>query len=95
MEHVGHHFEKDGKGAVLPQQWREDLSLQQYLLEEGLIERNGTSGWRLGDGVPRRTTGQKPEDDITDDDADADADADADVDVDADADADGEHEVYE
>jgi len=57
MEHVGRHFEKDYKSRVDmldPATWHRDSRLERYLLDEGLIAREGT-GWKIGDGKPRRS----------------------------------------
>lgn len=56
MEHVGKHLEKDRK--TLPNMlddatWIEDKNLETYLLEEGLIAREGAH-WKIGDGKPIR-----------------------------------------
>ncbi|KAI4684669.1 uncharacterized protein J4E88_004110 [Alternaria novae-zelandiae] len=57
MEHVGRHFEKDYKSRVDmldPATWHRDQRLERYLLDEGLVAREGT-GWKIGDGKPRRS----------------------------------------
>ncbi|KAI8940413.1 hypothetical protein NX059_004103 [Plenodomus lindquistii] len=56
MDHVGSHLEKgsrDGADMRDFSQWRTDLGLEQYLLEEGLIKNEGGE-WSIGDGRPRR-----------------------------------------
>lgn len=56
MEHVGRHLEKD-KGVadvrLEPGTWNVDEKLEGWFEREGLIER-GESGWRIGDGRPKR-----------------------------------------
>ena len=54
MEHVGRHFEKERKsGRMLePGAWNKDGKLEEYLVEEGLVVREGGE-WRIGDGKPR------------------------------------------
>jgi len=57
MEHVGAHFEQERKrgGKLTGQEsWREDHVLQEWLVQEGLIEYEALTGWRIGDGQPRR-----------------------------------------
>lgn len=57
MEHVGAHFEQERKTAgrfTVPDDWREDLGLQDWLEQEGLIEHKQPTGWHIGDGRPRR-----------------------------------------
>jgi len=44
MEHVGRHLES-GHGEK--QQWREDVQLREWMLQEGLIEKAEEGGWRL------------------------------------------------
>jgi hypothetical protein len=69
MEHVGRHLEKDYKTRVDmldPATWHVDLKLERYLLDEGLIARDG-AGWKIGDGKPRRSA-------TTDSDMDSEAD---------------------
>lgn len=56
MEHVGKHLEKDRK--ILPNMldadtWNDDKELEIYLIEEGLITREGAH-WKIGDGKPNR-----------------------------------------
>jgi hypothetical protein len=56
MEHVGRHLEKDcnTRADMLdPATWHVDASLERYLVDEGLIAREG-SAWKIGDGKPRR-----------------------------------------
>jgi hypothetical protein len=58
MEHLGRHFEKDSKsrGDMLDSAtWNLDERLERYLVDEGLITRDG-SGWKIGDGTPQRDT---------------------------------------
>jgi hypothetical protein len=69
MEHVGRHLEKDYKTRVDmldPATWHVDLKLERYLLDEGLIARDG-AGWKIGNGKPRRSA-------ATDSDMDSEAD---------------------
>ncbi|OJD29270.1 c2h2 finger domain-containing protein [Diplodia corticola] len=58
MEHVGRHFEKEGDGGDASvygvERWREDLVLEQWLREEGLIELDARGTWQLGNGAPKR-----------------------------------------
>jgi hypothetical protein len=57
IEHVGRHLEKDQKSRPWMldcTMWKPDLRLERYLLDEGLIARDG-DGWRIGDGNPCRT----------------------------------------
>lgn len=44
MEHVGRHLES-GHGEK--QQWREDVQLREWMLQEGLIEKAADGQWRL------------------------------------------------
>ncbi|KAF1940243.1 hypothetical protein EJ02DRAFT_406893 [Clathrospora elynae] len=56
MEHVGRHLEKDRKShadMLDVATWISDKKLEQYLFHEGLIVRDD-SGWRIGDGKPRK-----------------------------------------
>ncbi|KAF1837488.1 hypothetical protein BDW02DRAFT_129225 [Decorospora gaudefroyi] len=56
MEHVGRHLEKDRTGCVDmldPSTWVVDQRLEKYLVEEGLVARDGDA-WRISDGKPRR-----------------------------------------
>ncbi|EUC43542.1 hypothetical protein COCMIDRAFT_100585 [Bipolaris oryzae ATCC 44560] len=56
IEHIGHHLEKDSAkraGMLDCTTWYKDTRLECYLLDEGLIMRNG-SGWSIGDGIPCR-----------------------------------------
>lgn len=56
MEHVGRHLEKDrnnGADMLDCASWNMDQSLEQYLLDEGLIVR-AKGEWKIGDGKPRR-----------------------------------------
>lgn len=60
MEHVGRHLEKEKKGESKQSalaDWISDPTLEEWLREEGLIDRDGSGGWQLGDGVPRRQKG--------------------------------------
>lgn len=62
MEHVGRHFEKDKKGDARMygiEQWREDPTLEAWLRREGLVELDDRGSWQLGDGAPRRATGNE------------------------------------
>lgn len=57
MEHVGAHFEAERKragGFMGCEGWREDRVLQDWLEDEGLIEREVGGAWSVGDGRPRR-----------------------------------------
>jgi hypothetical protein len=54
MEHVGSHFErerKSGNKLSSPDTWRADSVLEDYLVQEGLIEQDD-AGWHIGDGRP-------------------------------------------
>jgi hypothetical protein len=56
MEHVGRHLEKDRNtraDMLDTATWHVDETLERYLVDEGLIVRDG-SGWKIGDGKPRR-----------------------------------------
>jgi hypothetical protein len=56
MEHVGRHLEKDRNtraDMLNTATWHVDETLERYLVDEGLIVRDG-SGWKIGDGKPRR-----------------------------------------
>jgi hypothetical protein len=56
IEHVGRHLEKDhaSRTEMLDcTTWNLDERLEQYLVEEGLVVRDG-SGWKIGDGNPCR-----------------------------------------
>lgn len=56
IEHIGRHLEKDhaSRADMLDcAMWYKDTRLESYLLDEGLIVRNG-SGWSIGDGNPCR-----------------------------------------
>jgi hypothetical protein len=57
MEHVGRHLEKDYTSRVDvldPATWNVDVRLERYLIDEGLIAKDG-AGWKIGDGKPRRS----------------------------------------
>ena len=57
MEHVGRHLEKDRKAGGVSLDvatWNEDKDLEQWLLDEGLIARDRSGEWKIGDGKPRR-----------------------------------------
>ncbi|KAG9188513.1 hypothetical protein G6011_02436 [Alternaria panax] len=56
MEHVGRHLEKDGSRLDMhePATWNVDGRLERYLIDEGLIARDGAA-WKIGDGKPRRS----------------------------------------
>jgi hypothetical protein len=57
MEHVGAHFERERKSGnkfTGPESWRTDPHLQDYLVQEGLIEHDAQAGWHIGDGRPLR-----------------------------------------
>ena len=59
IEHIASvHFEKDKKAgsktAMALTSWRRDPVLEQWLVDEGLIEHDTKGGWRLGNGTPRR-----------------------------------------
>jgi hypothetical protein len=65
MEHVGRHLEKDQDGSrdmMDVRAWNRDAALEEYLVEEGLVIREG-EGWRIGDGKPRRGALGEEEDD--------------------------------
>ena len=52
VEHVGRHFEtqrKAGKEPVPVEQWMEDAALEEWLVKEGMVVRNGME-WGIGDG---------------------------------------------
>jgi hypothetical protein len=56
MEHVGRHLEKDRKSRVDmldPATWNSDEMLERYLVNESIVIEDG-SGWKIGDGKPRR-----------------------------------------
>jgi hypothetical protein len=58
MEHVGRHLEKyrkSGTDVSDVSAWNEDETLQQYLIDEGLIAQ-GKNGWSIGDGKARRAS---------------------------------------
>lgn len=53
---MGRHLEKDhaSRAEMLDcTTWILDEHLEQYLVEEGLVARDG-NGWKIGDGVPCR-----------------------------------------
>ncbi|KAH7109437.1 hypothetical protein B0J11DRAFT_236367 [Dendryphion nanum] len=55
MEHVGRHMEKDRRPEMLDfKMWRQDPELQVWLQEEGLITWENPTGWKIGNGRPRR-----------------------------------------
>lgn len=56
MEHVGRHLEKERKPEMLnSRSWREDLELENWLVDEGLIAWSAIeNAWRIGNGKPRR-----------------------------------------
>jgi len=59
MEHVGAHFERERKSnasnkVASPESWKEDPILRDWLLQEGLIEHDDPTGWRIGSGNPVR-----------------------------------------
>lgn len=56
MEHVGRHLEKERKPEMLNSKlWREDLELENWLVDEGLIAWSTIeNAWRIGNGKPRR-----------------------------------------
>lgn len=69
MEHVGKHLEKERKGngvSLDSKTWRRDELLEQWLLDEGLIELEGSGEWKIGNGVPRRSTEPQPEEEDDD-----------------------------
>jgi hypothetical protein len=56
IDHLAAHWEnarRSGHRAPRTAQWRPDQDLEEYLIEEGLIEAVG-GGWRIGKGVSRR-----------------------------------------
>jgi hypothetical protein len=58
MEHVGGHFErerKSGNKLSSADSWKPDQLLQEYLVQEGLIEHDAHAGWHIGDGRPLRS----------------------------------------
>jgi hypothetical protein len=68
MEHVGRHLEKDGSRLEMldPATWNGDEKLERYLIDEGLIVRDGAA-WKIGDGKPRKSV-------LSDSDADSEED---------------------
>ncbi|KAL1794992.1 hypothetical protein ACET3X_006808 [Alternaria dauci] len=56
MEHVGRHLEKDGSRLEMldPATWNVDEKLERYLVDEGLIVRDGAA-WKIGDGKSRKS----------------------------------------
>jgi hypothetical protein len=57
MEHLGAHFEKEKKNikaSLDTSRWNDDPELQEWFLQEGLIEADTKGGWRIGNGQPRR-----------------------------------------
>lgn len=57
MEHIGRHLEKDRKvGSTIGHvaTWNVDKSLEQWLLDEGIIALDKSGNWKLGDGRPHR-----------------------------------------
>jgi hypothetical protein len=57
VEHVGRHLEKDRKTISLAvEHWSRDTHLEQWLLNEGLIERERDGAWKIGSGKPLRET---------------------------------------
>ncbi|KAF2463002.1 uncharacterized protein BDR25DRAFT_273776 [Lindgomyces ingoldianus] len=59
MEHVGRHLEKDRKVGGAPidiSDWKEDIVLKQWLLDEGLIVPDQNGFFKLGDGKPKRNS---------------------------------------
>jgi hypothetical protein len=68
MEHVGRHLEKDGSRLEMldPATWNVDEKLERYLIDEGLIVRDGAA-WKIGDGKPRKSV-------LSDSDADSEED---------------------
>jgi hypothetical protein len=57
MEHVGGHFEQERKRGgkpTGPESWRDDQVLEQWLVQEGLIEHEASTGWHIGSGQPLR-----------------------------------------
>jgi hypothetical protein len=54
MEHVGRHLEKDSSRLDMldPATWNVDERLERYLIDQGLIARDGVA-WKIGDGKPR------------------------------------------
>jgi hypothetical protein len=56
LEHVGGHLERDRKNNLLcldASAWREDPALLDYLLREGIVDRDSRGAWRIGDGKRR------------------------------------------
>lgn len=69
IEHVGRHLEKDRKCEVDMldcRTWLPDTSLQQYLIDEGLIT-NKHGQWNIGDGKSRRRSALTCEEDSEED----------------------------
>lgn len=65
MEHVGRHLEKDRKSGydmLDVASWTVDPTLEQYLVNEDLIVREGGM-WKLGDGKARRAPSEYSSDD--------------------------------
>jgi hypothetical protein len=59
MEHLGKHFEKDGKSRgdrLDTATWNLDERLERYLVDEGLIIRE-EGVWKIGNGTPQRGAG--------------------------------------
>lgn len=82
MEHVGRHMEKDrktGGGPIDIKDWQEDAVLKEWLVAEGLIEKDRNGAWKLGDGRPRRLSVYEEEEEDEDDESDANDDDEADV----------------
>jgi hypothetical protein len=55
IEHVGAHFERERKSGVkssTPDTWNADPILRDWLMQEGLVEHDLSTGWRIGDGRP-------------------------------------------
>jgi hypothetical protein len=65
MEHVGRHLEKYRKGGIDVSDvaaWNGDETLEQYLIDEGLIVQ-AKNGWKIGDGKARKASVVESEED--------------------------------
>jgi hypothetical protein len=68
MEHVGRHLEKDRQKISLHcADWNTDKDLEQYLLNEGLIEQERSGEFKIGNGKPRRRSMLDSDEDSEDD----------------------------
>jgi hypothetical protein len=57
IDHLAAHWENErrtGCRPTRPAQWRRDVHLEEYLVEEGLIETEAGGRWRIGRGSSRR-----------------------------------------